>query len=541
MGGSPSSCVPSAIPNLRARLFFNDIKEAESYIPDSVRRSKLHRTLIRVIHESMKRIPETEEELGLLVTGVGVGPIFVEFYIPRVGFPLSFTKFSMHKCGLKEIHCEQIAEFVASVKTLQQFDAGSNDLGDSAAAILNAAVNHPSLRAIQLEGAGVGDSAAPALKVILETSRKIETLRVGPAKLTRKVQRALRKSVASNLYVKSISIAEGVDSECDRVARRNTLVGELVDSIARAPFQPQFRTKMESFKSVKGREMLLGKAKQKERVRGTALFDAMEKADERARNTEIQERIERGVLRSGQAEMTGRRPAMEDVSIILPNAPTKSSTLFGLFDGHGGRDAAEFASSNLPRLLSERLKSGKSLEDALVAAFYDAQFDMRSWCLFVGTTAVLVIVDGMTLTVANVGDSRCVLCRDGKAIRLTVDHKPDLPEEAAFIRSKGGVVRDGRVSGMLAVSRALGDGFLGDAVNSTPHIRRVDLTPDDAFIILACDGVWDVITDQDACDIVASEIDPLIAARKLRDTAFEKRSFDNISVIVVFLSEAFAE
>ena len=543
MGGSTSACVPSNIPNVKARMFFNDLKSIETdIIPDSIRKTKRHRCLIRVVYESMKRIPEQESEISLLISGVGVGPLFVEYYIPRLGFPLSFTKFSLRKSGLQELHSHQIAELLSSVKSLKHFDVGDNGLGESSSVVLSAAVNHPSLTVLQLESTDITDSSCDALRTILETSRKLETLRVGPAKMSRKAQRALKSSVASNLYLKDISISEALDAECQRVAKRNTFISELVDSISRAPFQQQFRTKIESFKSVKGREMLLGKAQQKERVRGTSLFDFIEKADERAKNTEIQETAERSEwFRSGLAEMTGRRQTMEDVSIVLQATPTPSSILFGLFDGHGGREAAEFASSNLPRVISERLRQSDSLESAIISSFHEVQAEMKPWCLFVGTTSVIAIANGTRLTVANVGDSRCVLCRDGKAVRLTVDHKPDLPEESAYIRSKGGFVREGRISGMLAVSRALGDGFLGDAVNATPHIRSLDLTEDDSFMILACDGVWDVITDQQACDIVASEIDPLIAAKKLRDAAFERRSFDNISVIVVFLAEFFSK
>ena len=543
MGGSTSACVPSNIPNVKARMFFNDLKSIETdIIPDSIRKTKRHRCLIRVVYESMKRIPEQESEISLLISGVGVGPLFVEYYIPRLGFPLSLTKFSLRKSGLQELHTHQIAELLSSVKSLKHFDVGDNGLGESSSVVLSAAVNHPSLTVLQLESTDITDSSCDALRTILETSRKLETLRVGPSKMSRKAQRALKSSVASNLYLKDISISEALDAECQRVAKRNTLISELVDSISRAPFQQQFRTKIESFKSVKGREMLLGKAQQKERVRGTSLFDFIEKADDRAKNTEIQETAERSEwFRSGLAEMTGRRQTMEDVSIVLQATPTPSSILFGLFDGHGGREAAEFASSNLPRVISERLRQSDSLESAIISSFHEVQAEMKPWCLFVGTTSVIAIANGTRLTVANVGDSRCVLCRDGKAVRLTVDHKPDLPEESAYIRSKGGFVREGRISGMLAVSRALGDGFLGDAVNATPHIRSLDLTEDDSFMILACDGVWDVITDQQACDIVASEIDPLIAAKKLRDAAFERRSFDNISVIVVFLAEFFSK
>jgi serine/threonine protein phosphatase PrpC len=133
-----------------------------------------------------------------------------------------------------------------------------------------------------------------------------------------------------------------------------------------------------------------------------------------------------------------------------------------------------------------------------------------------------------------------VLFRDGKAIRLSVDHKPDLPEETAYIQGKGGFVKDARVNGMLAVSRALGDGFLRDAANPTPHLQRIQLTEQDSLLILACDGVWDVMSDQAACELVAGHIDPLEAAITLRDKAYELNSLDNISVIVVSLGDLFA-
>ena len=72
----------------------------------------------------------------------------------------------------------------------------------------------------------------------------------------------------------------------------------------------------------------------------------------------------------------------------------------------------------------------------------------------------------------------------------------------------------------------------------TPHINQIQLTDEDTFIIIACDGVWDVLSEQDAVDLIASELDPLTAAKLIRDRAFELESTDNISVIVAFLSES---
>ena len=543
MGGSGSSCTPANIQNLKARAFFEHIKALEetASIPDSVRKSKQYRSLLRVIFDTLKRSPEQEPEFALLVTGLGVGPVFVEHFLGKLEYPAALTKVSMRKSGLKNATAPQIANFLRNFKTLKQFDAGENDLGEGASVILQAAVNHPTLTALQLEGTHASKSICDGLGTLLRTSRLIETVRVGPVKLDKAQEEALAKDIEGNLYVKNISVTESLDSTCKRVCERNIFVSELVDSIARSPFQRQFRTKIDSFKSVKGRQMVMGKAGQKEKLKGSALFEHMQEADQRAKNTEVQEGAEKtDLFRSGHAEMIGRRDGMEDVSIILKDIPVPGAMLFGLFDGHGGREAAEAAAQQLPQAIADRLKSAPRPDEAYTAAFRQLHMDIKPWCVYVGTTAVIAVVEGTTLTVANVGDTRCVLCRDGKAVRISVDHKPDLPEETSYIQSKGGFVKDGRVGGMLAVSRALGDGILGDAVNPTPYIRRVELTEDDSFMILACDGVWDVMSDQTACDLVAPEIDPLVAAKKLRDTAFEMNSLDNISVIVVFLSEAFA-
>jgi protein phosphatase PTC1 len=108
------------------------------------------------------------------------------------------------------------------------------------------------------------------------------------------------------------------------------------------------------------------------------------------------------------------------------------------------------------------------------------------------------MVDGKKmLFTANVGDSRAVLCRGGKAHRLTIDHKASLPEEAKRIRDAGGFIgRNKRVNGVLAISRALGDhmlkncgGGLNDVVSAEPYCSDMEITPEDGYVLLACDGV----------------------------------------------------
>merc|ERR1719182_857884 len=126
------------------------------------------------------------------------------------------------------------------------------------------------------------------------------------------------------------------------------------------------------------------------------------------------------------------------------------------------------------------------------------------------------------LLVANLGDSRCVMVRnDGSALALSSDHKPNRPDERARVQAAGGqVIYAGcwRVQGDLAVSRAFGDAHLkAYGVSATPELSAITLTPRDAFLVLASDGLWDVCDEQQCAASVLRATDALGAARALCD------------------------
>eukprot|EP00747_Dinoflagellata_sp_TGD_P162769 gnl/TRDRNA2_/TRDRNA2_180746_c0_seq1.p1 gnl/TRDRNA2_/TRDRNA2_180746_c0~~gnl/TRDRNA2_/TRDRNA2_180746_c0_seq1.p1 ORF type:complete len:442 (-),score=65.17 gnl/TRDRNA2_/TRDRNA2_180746_c0_seq1:212-1537(-) len=140
----------------------------------------------------------------------------------------------------------------------------------------------------------------------------------------------------------------------------------------------------------------------------------------------------------------------------------------------------------------------------------------------VGCTAVCVMISDTSIVCANAGDSRAILCRRGKAIALSQDHKPNNAKEKRRIEAAGGTVKETpvkngparvvyRVNGDLSLSRAIGDlrykkqfalGPDNQIVTSTPEIHIETRTPDDEFIVLACDGVWDVKTSDQVCRFV---------------------------------------
>ncbi|KAF2397647.1 protein phosphatase 2C ABI1 [Trichodelitschia bisporula] len=138
------------------------------------------------------------------------------------------------------------------------------------------------------------------------------------------------------------------------------------------------------------------------------------------------------------------------------------------------------------------------------------------------------------LYTANVGDARIVLCRNGRALRLSYDHKGSDEQEGRRVANAGGLILNNRVNGVLAVTRALGDAYMKDLVTGHPYTTETVIQPDiDEFLILACDGLWDVCSDQEAVDLVRNVQDPQAASKQLVDHALARFSTDNLSCMIV--------
>ncbi|XP_052842633.1 probable protein phosphatase CG10417 isoform X1 [Drosophila gunungcola] len=129
-----------------------------------------------------------------------------------------------------------------------------------------------------------------------------------------------------------------------------------------------------------------------------------------------------------------------------------------------------------------------------------------------GCTAVVCLLHGRDLYVANAGDSRCVISRNGRAIEMSLDHKPEDEEESSRIIKAGGrVTLDGRVNGGLNLSRALGDHAYKtnlelpaeeQMISALPDIKKLIITPHDEFMVLACDGIWNYMSSEEVVDFV---------------------------------------
>uniref|UniRef100_A0A7S1XHN3 PPM-type phosphatase domain-containing protein n=1 Tax=Erythrolobus australicus TaxID=1077150 RepID=A0A7S1XHN3_9RHOD len=243
------------------------------------------------------------------------------------------------------------------------------------------------------------------------------------------------------------------------------------------------------------------------------------------------------------------RPSMEDGHIILDEfRGRENEAFFGVYDGHGGRAAVEIVVSALHAAFERELERGHPVERAFFEAYssVDALLEEQK-CYLVGTTSVTCYVcvdaDGKrVLYTANVGDARAVLCyENGRVQRLSYDHKADDAAELRRISDSGGFVAAKRVNGVLAVSRALGDHALKNVVICAPHVTKQPLEEEGLVLVLACDGLWDVVSDEEIAKLLndkrrARALDAHQMSKKLVKTALERGSTDNISVLCVRLS-----
>ena len=293
-------------------------------------------------------------------------------------------------------------------------------------------------------------------------------------------------------------------------------------------------------------------------------------------------------LKFGRAESKGQRKTMEDVTMSLPDmgkavrfpAAVPAHAFFGVYDGHNGDDT----SVHLGHLLHFNLAATPGFVDdpkqALDAAFKSTDADIVEGQVakdatgdlvqFSGSTALVCVVReapapcdaaladavpsdaaaGPCLYVANAGDCRAVLSRKGRAVELSTDHTASLPEEQERIVRAGGWVHGGRLHGVLAVSRAFGDvehkvlkekcwerPYTADPLIPDPDVRVEPLRADDEFLVMACDGLWDVLSSQQAVNFVRRRLvlhgDVGKAAHELVQKALRLYSHDNVSAVIV--------
>ena len=260
--------------------------------------------------------------------------------------------------------------------------------------------------------------------------------------------------------------------------------------------------------------------------------------------------------------MQGWRKRMEDSHITdINSGPSKKTQIFGVFDGHGGSEVAKFVANHFTeeflknenylkndikkaleenyQKMDELMLESKGIEE-LLAEYKNSKEESSKLkennrnaqieqlrqvidpkeqpdakiSMFTGCTANVLVIQNNKLFFANAGDSRSVLCKNGQAFAMSVDHKPTIKEELKRIEKAGGWVSDGRVLGNLNLSRGLGDSeYKQDEklkpeqqiLSNLPDVKIENLTGDIDFVVIACDGIWDCKTNQEVCDFFADK------------------------------------
>lgn len=264
-----------------------------------------------------------------------------------------------------------------------------------------------------------------------------------------------------------------------------------------------------------------------------------------------------GSFSFGWAAVQGRRPSMEDAHILgIELAP--GHFLFAVLDGHAGRRAVErivewlpdalraaageSTAVDAPLLSAEQIRTALLGVDARLLELAAAEGNWND-----GATALLAIVSKMHVQMAQVGDSQAALCSIGSGGDLLCpQHRIGDPREDARLEALGSVVEDGRLIGdgcAVAVTRSLGDAGMkhGSGLTAEPDVSEHPLSPADECLILGCDGLWDVMTAEEVWDVATKAgkgrggWDYAAAAKALVDTALDRKTGDNVTVVVIGL------
>ena len=309
--------------------------------------------------------------------------------------------------------------------------------------------------------------------------------------------------------------------------------------------------------------------------------------------------------------MQGWRKRQEDAHIAAVSlGENKNIDVFGVFDGHGGKEISQFVSNHFTEELIKNKNINSDLSQALKETFIkmdeimtspesieeikkyarlskeaddiqskseppNSQMNLISQLIGpknpeaddinmrTGCTACVLSIDEKSkkLYFANAGDSRVVMCKNGEAFAQSEDHKPEMESEKNRIYKAEGWISEGRVKGNLNLTRGFGDLEYKQNKNLKPEEQMITANPDIKvidydesidFVIIGCDGIWDCLKNQEACDYVIKKLnnEPNIKISKIiedmMDSILAKDLYnetgvgcDNMTcIIVVFKKES---
>jgi len=241
----------------------------------------------------------------------------------------------------------------------------------------------------------------------------------------------------------------------------------------------------------------------------------------------------------------GWRVTQEDNHSLILNLPGEhKAAFFAVYDGHGSAQVSKHASEGLWRhLVENKLYSEGKFKEALVGAFlsFDREVIETYKNHLGGTTAVCLLIVNNTIYCANIGDSRAVASVNCQCVPLSFDHKPDNPNECHRILAAGGWIQGNRVNGNLNLSRAFGDyhykanetlAVERQMVIPYPDVEIAELNDDVDFLLLACDGIWDVLSNEEVVDFVIAHIEQSMEPGKICEELITRCTASNYELVI---------
>lgn len=230
------------------------------------------------------------------------------------------------------------------------------------------------------------------------------------------------------------------------------------------------------------------------------------------------------------------RQSMEDTGVTLPNLTNDYKTsLFGIFDGHGGNDVVKYIKDRIPEIIKKYINDLCPIEKCFINSFNKIDEELKFYdSENTGSTATIVLIQDNKIYCANVGDSRAYIIYNNSIKQITVDHKCSIPEEAERIMNAGGKITKNRVQGQLVLTRSLGDLYVKKyGVTNLPDISVNKIDYNIRYVVIASDGIWDVVDEKTVLSMSKSRKNAEEFCKDLVKLAIEKETKDNVSCIVI--------
>eukprot|EP00002_Diphylleia_rotans_P013986 TRINITY_DN2723_c0_g1_i1.p1 TRINITY_DN2723_c0_g1~~TRINITY_DN2723_c0_g1_i1.p1 ORF type:complete len:571 (-),score=115.69 TRINITY_DN2723_c0_g1_i1:75-1787(-) len=557
MGGACTK--QPAFLNPKAEAFYNLMVLELPKVYEPSQKSTVLKPLIASLKKELQTVPQNAKLLPFNITKIPVGNNIVPLLAKAMQEVAPIDHLTVSYCELTGQGVHDLINLVANKKVISNLDLSGNSWDDDSFTELSNLVQSPVMNQIEvlrLRGVNLSEKQ---LRSILQKSFSAEKLRVldlrdntFPASFQPMVSALLTcNHMVRELYIDSTDTTFQKDIATQ--TSRNTEVGEIMDAVlARCTdwnYVVEYRLK--AVRKSQSTDNVLEEA-----AKAQATYDAANPLS----------------CDYALAETKGTRESMEDEVILCPRFRRPGGTsggvegLFAVFDGHGGRECSVYLSRLVRGLVEEQLAMGQQPEFALKEALAKADKRIEQADVPNGACGLVALLQPHAITVASVGDSMCVLSRPvmgtqghgnhgnghhgnggvtGKLVYHSRQAKPTDADERQRIEALGGfVTQEGRVNGVLAVARALGDTSLRPMVSAVPFIDTIPIVRDSAsgstpspglYMLLACDGLWDVVSPAKAADYAVQSGDVRSVARKMRNFASHKGSTDNITVIAIHL------